>query len=103
MMGLFTMILGLALFIGAHVFITLREQRAAAIGRLGEWPYKGILAVASLIGIILIAYGFAAYRAEGMIVLWSPPAFMRHVTEALVWPAAIFVVAAYIRGDIARY
>src|SRR5438876_455770 len=99
-MGLTTMILGLAVFIGAHVFITLREPRAAAIARLGEWPYKGILAVASLVGIILIGYGFAGYRAEGVIPVWSPPAFMRHVTEALVWPAAVFVVAAYSRGDI---
>jgi len=27
---------------------------------------------------------------------------MRHVTVLLVWPAVVFVVAAYIRGDIAR-
>jgi uncharacterized membrane protein len=101
-MGLVTMILGLAVFIGAHVFITLRERRAGAIARLGEWPYKGILAVASLVGIIVIGYGFAAYRAEGVIPVWSPPSFMRHITEALVWPAVIFVVAAYSRGDIAR-
>jgi uncharacterized membrane protein len=97
------MILGLAVFIGAHVFITMRERRAAAIARLGEWPYKGILAVASLVGIILIGYGFAAYRAAGPIALWSPPSVMRHITEALVWPAMICVVAAYSRGDIARF
>ena len=101
-MGLAIMILGLALFIGAHVFITLRERRAVAIARLGEWPYKGVLALASLVGIILIGYGFASYRAAGMINVWSPPAFTRHVTDLLVWPAIIFVVAAYVRGDIAR-
>jgi len=101
-MGLAIMILGLALFIGAHVFITMRERRAVAIARLGEWPYKGVLALASLVGIILIGYGFASYRAAGMINVWSPPAFTRHVTDLLVWPAIIFVVAAYVRGDIAR-
>ncbi len=101
-MGLAIMILGLALFIGAHVFITMRERRAVAIARLGEWPYKGVLALASLVGIILIGYGFASYRAAGMINVWSPPAFTRHVTDLLVWPAVIFVVAAYVRGDIAR-
>jgi uncharacterized membrane protein len=101
-MGLLIMILGLALFIGAHVFITMRERRAVAIARLGEWPYKGVLALASLVGIILIGYGFASYRAAGMINVWSPPAFTRHVTDLLVWPAVIFVVAAYVRGDIAR-
>jgi uncharacterized membrane protein len=101
-MGLLIMILGLALFIGAHVFITMRERRAVAIARLGEGPYKGLLALASLVGVILIGYGFASYRAAGMINVWSPPAFTRHVTDLLVWPAVIFVVAAYVRGDIAR-
>jgi len=101
-MGLAIMILGLALFIGAHVFITLRERRAVAIARLGEWPYKGVLALASLVGIILIGYGFASYRAAGMINVWLPPAWTRHVTDLLVWPAIVFVVAAYVRGDIAR-
>ena len=101
-MGLLIMILGLALFIGAHVFITMRERRAVAIARLGEGPYKGVLALASLVGIILIGYGFASYRAAGMINVWSPPAWTRHVTDLLVWPAIIFVVAAYVRGDIAR-
>jgi uncharacterized membrane protein len=102
-MGLATMILGLALFIGAHVFITMRTQRAAAVARLGEWPYKGLLALVSLVGIILIGYGFAGYRAAGIIPVWSPPSFMRHLTVALLWPAVICVVAAYIRGDIARF
>ena len=101
-MGLLIMILGLALFIGAHVFITMRERRAVAIARLGEGPYKGVLALASLVGIILMGYGFASYRAAGMINVWSPPAWTRHVTDLLVWPAIIFVVAAYVRGDIAR-
>ena len=101
-MGLAIMILGLALFIGAHVFITMRERRAVAIARLGEGPYKGVLALASLVGIILMGYGFASYRAAGMINVWSPPAWTRHVTDLLVWPAIIFVVAAYVRGDIAR-
>ena len=101
-MGLATLILGLALFIGAHVFITMRGERAAAITRLGEWPYKGLLSLVSLVGIILIGYGFGWYRAAGMINVWSPPSFTRHITVLLMWPAIICVVAAYIRGDIAR-
>ena len=101
-MGLATMILGLAVFIGAHIFITMRGERAALIARLGEWPYKGLISLVSLVGIILIGYGFGWYRAAGMINVWSPPSFTRHITVLLVWPAIICVVAAYIRGDIAR-
>lgn len=101
-MALATMILGLAIFIGAHVFVTMRARRAAAVARLGEGAYKGLFSIISLVGIILIVYGFAGYRAAGMIPIWSPPTWTRHLAATLVLPAVIFVVAAYIRGDIAR-
>jgi uncharacterized membrane protein len=101
-MGLFLMILGLVLFLGGHAFVPFRKARATAIGRIGEMPYKGIFALVAVAGLALIVYGFAAYRAAGLIPLWSPPTWMRHVTAALVWPAAILVVAAYIRGEIYR-
>ena len=35
-MGFFLLILGLALFIGAHVFVTMRPQRDAAIKQIGD-------------------------------------------------------------------
>jgi uncharacterized membrane protein len=101
-MGLAIMILGLAVFIGAHVLITLREQRAGVIARLGEGRYKGLFSLVSLLGIILIGYGFARYRAAGYIDVWYQPAWTRHVTDLLVWPAIVCVVAAYIPGDIKR-
>jgi uncharacterized membrane protein len=96
------MILGLVLFLGGHAFVPLRKARAAAIGRIGEMPYKGVFALIAVAGLVLIVYGFAAYRADGLIPVWQPPTWMRHVTAALVWPAAILVVAAYIRGEIYR-
>jgi uncharacterized membrane protein len=101
-MGLAIMIIGLAVFLGAHTLVALRPQRAAVIARLGEGPYKGLFALVSLIGILLIGYGFARYRAAGYIDLWVPPHWIRHVTEALVWPAIILVVAAYVPNNIKR-
>jgi uncharacterized membrane protein len=101
-MGLATMILGLAAFLGGHAFVTFRAERAAAITRLGEGPYKGLFSLVSLAGIVLISYGFAHYRDIGLIAVWHPPAWTRHVAVTLMWPAVICVVAAYIRGDIQR-
>ena len=101
-MGLAIMILGLAVFIGGHVVTTLRAPRAALIARLGEGPYKGLYSLVALIGIVLIGYGFAHYRAGGYINVWMPPPWTRRVTDALVWPAIICVVAAYIPGEIRR-
>jgi uncharacterized membrane protein len=101
-MGLSLMILGLAVFIGAHVFTTLRGPRAAVVARLGEGPYKGLYSLVSLIGILLIGYGFARYRAAGFIPIWQPPTWTRHVNNVLLWPAFVCLAAAYIPGDIKR-
>jgi uncharacterized membrane protein len=101
-MGLAILILGLLVFIGTHVFITMRQRRAAVIAHIGEISYKALIAVLSLIGIILIGYGFGRYRATGWIDVWYPPHWTFYVTQLLMWPASIFVVAAYIRGNIWR-
>lgn len=99
-MGLSIMIIGLVLFLGSHAFVPLRGARAALIGRIGEGPYKVLFSLVSGIGLALIFYGFAAYRAEGLIGVWQPPSWTRHVAAALVWPAVVLVTAAYIRGVI---
>ena len=96
------LVIGLVAFIGAHVFVTLRAPRAAVIARIGEWPYKGLIALVSLIGLVLIGYGFGQYRATQWIDVWSPPRWTYYVTQILMWPASICVVAAYIRGNIWR-
>jgi uncharacterized membrane protein len=101
-MGLAVEILGLVIFLGAHVFVTLRNERAALVAKIGEWPYRGLFSLVAIIGIGLTAYGFAHYRATGLIPIWSPPLWTRHIVIALMWPASIMVAAAYIPGNIKR-
>jgi uncharacterized membrane protein len=101
-MGLAILVFGLALFLGAHVFVTLRAPRAALIKDIGEGRYKGLMALVSLAGLVLIGYGFGQYRATGWIDVWSPPGWTYYITQILMWPASIFVVAAYSRGNIWR-
>jgi len=102
MPGLAVEILGLIVLLGAHVFVTMRNERAALVARIGEWPYRGLFSLVSILGIVLIAYGFAAYRDAGMIAVWHPPAWTRHIVVVLMWPASIMVAAAYIPGNIKR-
>jgi uncharacterized membrane protein len=101
-MGLAVEILGLILFLGAHVFVTMRNQRAALISRMGFGPYRGLFALVAIAGLVLIGFGFARYRAAGVIPLWYPPAWTRHIVVAAMWPASIAFVAAYIPGNIKR-
>jgi uncharacterized membrane protein len=101
-MGLAIMIIGLAAFLGSHTLVALRPERAAVIARTGEGAYRGLFSLVSLLGILLIGYGFALYRAGGFIDIWMPPRWTRHVTGLLVWPAIIAIVAAYVPSEIKR-
>ena len=94
------MILGLVLFLGAHTLTTQRELRARFVASAGEGGYKAGYALASLVGLVLIVWGFAHYRADGMWPVWSPPTALKYLNTALMLPAVILVVAAYIRGRI---
>jgi len=99
-MGLGILILGLAVFLATHVFVSFREARASVIGRVGLSLYRTLFAIVSLVGLALIIWGYAQYRAHDLIQLWSPPAFMRHITIGLVFFAAIFIVAAFFPSHI---
>jgi len=99
-MGLLGMILGLVLFLGVHTLTTQREVRARVIASSGEGGYKIGYSLVSALGLVLIVWGFAHYRATGMWEIWTPPTALKHLTVALMLPAVILVVASYIRGRI---
>ena len=99
-MGLGILIVGLAVFLATHVFVSFREARASVIERVGLSLYRTLFAIVSLVGLALIIWGYAQYRAHDLIQLWSPPAFMRHITIGLVFFAAIFIVAAFFPSHI---
>ena len=99
-MGLLAMILGLVLFLGVHTLTTQREVRARVIASSGEGGYKIGYSLVSALGLVLIVWGFAHYRATGMWEIWTPPTALKHLAVALMLPAVILVVASYIRGRI---
>jgi uncharacterized membrane protein len=101
-MGLAVEIVGLVVFLAAHVFVSMRGERDALIARIGRGPYLGLFSLVSIVGLVLIGFGFARYRAAGFIPVWYPPAWTQHIVVALMWPASIAIVAAYIPGNIKR-
>lgn len=101
-MGLLVLILGLLVFAGGHVFVTRRKARAAVIERFGEVPYKIVFSVFAIVGIVLMTWGFARYRATGPVELWPTSTGMRHLTSLLMWFSVVLVTAAYIPGEIKR-
>jgi uncharacterized membrane protein len=101
-MGLAILILGLVLFLGAHVFVSLRAERAKFIERFGDKAYKWMISLVSAAGILIAGWGFGLYRATGWVDVWYPPSWTRHVAVALIWPAIICIMAAFLQGKIKK-
>jgi len=92
------LILGLVLFLGVHsIRIVADGWRSAQIARIGELKWKGIYALVSLAGLVLIVWGFGQARLDP-IVVWHPPVWTRHVAALLVLPAFVLIVAGNMRG-----
>lgn len=90
------LILGLLLFLSVHsVRIFADRWRAAQVQRLGEGPWKGIYSLLSIAGFGLIIWGFGL-ALHDPVLLWMPPAGMRHAAALLTLFAFILLVAAYV-------
>jgi uncharacterized membrane protein len=90
------LILGLVLFLGVHIFTTLRGPRAALIGRIGDGPYKGLYSLVAAAGLVLIVWGFGRYRDAGYIQIWNPPFAIFHpIALVLLWFALVALAATY--------
>ena len=99
-MGLLVLIVGLIVFFAAHAFVTFRGARAAAIERLGLTAYRALFALVAIAGLAVIVWGYGEYRAHDWVQIWSPPAFMRHITVGLMLIAVIIFTAAVIPSHI---
>jgi uncharacterized membrane protein len=90
------LILGLVLFLGIHsTRIFADGWRSGMIARLGPMPWKGLYSVVSLIGFVVVIWGFRMARAD-TLVLWSPPVWTRHVAALLMVFSFILLAAAYV-------
>ncbi len=94
------LIVGLVLFLGVHsVAIFAPVLRAGTIRALGEGAWKGLYALVSLVGFVLIGYGFGLAR-QTPVILYSPPSWLRYVAVILMLPVFPLVLAAYLPGRI---
>jgi uncharacterized membrane protein len=88
------LVVGLLLFLGLHsIQIVAPGVRAGVVARLGAGPWKGLYALGSLIGLVLVVKGYAATRDAPP--LWTAPSIAPHLTAALVPVAFVLIVAAY--------
>ena len=94
------LIAGLVLFLGVHsVAIVAPSFRTRTIQRMGEGAWKGLYALISLAGFVLICYGFGLAR-QAPVVLYSPPTWLRHLAFLVMLPVFPLLIAAYLPGRI---
>lgn len=96
-MGLF--LVGLVIFFGIHsVAIVAPAWRDAQASR-SEGAWKGIYSVVSVVGLVLLIYGYGMARLVTPVV-WVPPTFMRHIALLVMLPVFPLLLAAYFPGRI---
>jgi uncharacterized membrane protein len=85
---------GLAIFFATHYFSAFRSRAEGGLAqRLGRGPYMGLYSLLTLVGFVLMVWGFG--NIKPWIPIWTPPNWTRHVAMALMLPAMILIVAAY--------
>ena len=96
------LILGLLIFLGIHsTRLFAADWRDRQVQRMGLRPWKGIYSLVSLIGLVLIVWGYGQARLSPEW-LWVSPVWTRHLAALLTIPAFILIVAAYVPGTHIR-
>lgn len=96
------LIVGLIIFLGIHLLPTSPDIREGLVARFGPGMYRAIFSLISLAGFAVIVLGYHKMQINPgkNPVLWDPPMAMRHITMALMLPAMILLVAAYVPSRI---
>jgi len=94
------LIAGLVLFLGMHsIAIFASDWRDRTLVRMGERPWKGVYSIISIVGFVLLIWGYGLARQEP-VVLYVPPTWARYVAAILMLPVFPLLLAAYLPGRI---
>jgi uncharacterized membrane protein len=90
------LILGLVIFLGVHSSRVFAEDwRSAQRARMGEKAWKGAYSLASLLGLVLLVWGYGLAR-QTPVPLWTPSIGLRHLASLLTVFAFVLLAAAYV-------
>ena len=93
------LIAGLVLFLGVHsTRVFANDWRRQTLARIGEKPFKGVYALLSLAGFVLLVWGYGQARQQG-VMLWNPPTATRHIAALLMLLSFVLLAAAYVPGN----
>lgn len=94
------LVLGLVIFLGVHsAEIFSPTFRSRAVARVGEGAYKGLYSVLSIVGFVLLVWGYGVARQDPVLV-YAPPVWTRHLAALVMLPVFPLLLAAYLPGRI---
>jgi uncharacterized membrane protein len=94
------LLLGLVIFFAVHsVSIVNDPWRDHLVAKIGLWPWKGLYALASTVGFVLIVLGYGLAR-QTPVPVYLPPEWLRPVAMLLLVPVFPLLLAAYLPGRI---
>lgn len=88
-------LIGLILFLGIHsvrVFAPAIRDGQIASGGVGRW--KGIYTIVSLIGFVVMIWGYGGARLTAPL-LYEPPTFLKHINSLLMLLSFIVLMSGY--------
>lgn len=94
------LLVGLAVFFALHMLPWVPALHVRVRDSLGARAYRGLFALLSLTGFVLLVYGFG--RAP-FVSVYTPPAWGGTAALLLMLPACVLLVAAYAPGNVRRY
>lgn len=86
------LVIGVLLWAYSHLMKRVTPGLRAG---LGDTPGKMVATALSLLAIWAMVHG---YRSAEVVILWEPPAFLRHVNNLLMVVAVVLVNLGYSRG-----
>ncbi|SDI30780.1 NnrU family protein [Lutimaribacter saemankumensis] len=87
------LIIGLILWIAAHLFKRVAPGARETMGNAG----KGVAAVAILAGLVLMVLG---YRQAEFVNVWYPPSWTVHLNNLLMLFAVFFFAMSHSKGRL---
>lgn len=98
-----TLIFGLVIFFAVHMVSIFNDPwRNRMVATLGELPWKGVYSLVSLIGLVLMLWGYGLARLDAAF-MYYPPFWFRHLSMLLMVPVFPLLLAAYFPGRIKSF
>ena len=93
------LLIGLFIFLGTHSISIVAEGFRNRMAAKSELGWMAVYSLISLLGIVLIARGYAQARLDP-VLLYVTPGWLRHVAALLLLPAFVLFFAPYFQGRI---